>query len=346
MGRVLVLNDTSITGHPGCYSVMLALQNVLMASKLTNITFIGLDRINNKITKKVYNGDYKYLVLNAEGSIHRTSTNPRAQRILNTFNDYLNYIEKSMIVNSSLYEICDEYQQVLMKSDIIYTRDKSILFGNDLDKKLQYVSDLSFLTLQKQRQLQGVSYFHRKRRSSTGALITDSVLPEATHQLKVISQRYSLRYITLENIKTNLPSRLINKLFHIKYNLSDPSTELNKITRYQNAFNKILDRGNYNLFLKEILRSQIVVTGRYHVVTHCIALGVPFLAIESNTHKIGNLLKAALGDRNRLVSVCKLNPDALKKAAKFNSIEKMHIEKFMTNHNFELFKRQVRDWVY
>ena len=53
---------------------------------------------------------------------------------------------------------------------------------------------------------------------------------------------------------------------------------------------------NGNIFVTEekiasLSRDSMVITGRFHVATLCIKYGIPFLAIESNTHKISGLLK-------------------------------------------------------
>ena len=50
----------------------------------------------------------------------------------------------------------------------------------------------------------------------------------------------------------------------------------------------------------------LVVTGRFHTVTLCIATGTPFVAVESNTFKISAFVQDVFGDSRRVIA-----PEAL-----------------------------------
>ncbi|MDO9501205.1 polysaccharide pyruvyl transferase family protein [Falsiroseomonas sp.] len=57
----------------------------------------------------------------------------------------------------------------------------------------------------------------------------------------------------------------------------------------------------------------LLVTGRYHAVCFAINTGTPFVAIESNTKKISNLLQDVFGDTRRVIqpeAVAGLNVEA------------------------------------
>ncbi|MCC2659177.1 MAG: hypothetical protein K0Q76_4285 [Panacagrimonas sp.] len=60
-------------------------------------------------------------------------------------------------------------------------------------------------------------------------------------------------------------------------------------------------------FLRDVARSEWVLSGRFHAVTLCIATRTPFLAISSNTRKIEALLLDVFGNADRLLPAI---PDA------------------------------------
>lgn len=58
-------------------------------------------------------------------------------------------------------------------------------------------------------------------------------------------------------------------------------------------------------FMELLASSELVVTGRFHVVCLCLVTGTPFLAVASNSHKVEGMLEDA-GLTHRLVSPEKL----------------------------------------
>lgn len=52
---------------------------------------------------------------------------------------------------------------------------------------------------------------------------------------------------------------------------------------------------------------ELVLTGRFHTVTLCIATGTPFITVESNTPKISSFVSDVLGSTRRLVAPEKLH---------------------------------------
>ena len=60
-------------------------------------------------------------------------------------------------------------------------------------------------------------------------------------------------------------------------------------------------------FMAMLASSELVITGRFHVVCLCLVTGTPFLAVASNSHKIEGMLEDA-GLSHRLVSPEALGP--------------------------------------
>lgn len=55
-------------------------------------------------------------------------------------------------------------------------------------------------------------------------------------------------------------------------------------------------------FCDLLAAKSLVATGRFHGVALCVVTGTPFVAIESNTHKISGLLRDIFGNADRLMA--------------------------------------------
>ena len=88
---------------------------------------------------------------------------------------------------------------------------------------------------------------------------------------------------------------------------------------------------------------RLVITGRYHAVTMCLATRTPFLALESNTPKISWLLDDVFGNRRRLLSPGDLNAIDTEAFEEWTAEESSAIEAFIgrTRHRQELMFREI-----
>ena len=55
-------------------------------------------------------------------------------------------------------------------------------------------------------------------------------------------------------------------------------------------------------FCDQLSSTSLVITGRFHAVALCILTGTPFVAVESNTHKISAVLRDVFGNEDRLMA--------------------------------------------
>ena len=60
-------------------------------------------------------------------------------------------------------------------------------------------------------------------------------------------------------------------------------------------------------YVASLASSELVVTGRFHAVTMCLATRTPFAAIESNTPKISSFVRDVFGSNRRLITSDDLN---------------------------------------
>ena len=81
-----------------------------------------------------------------------------------------------------------------------------------------------------------------------------------------------------------------------------------------------------NVFVQSLLNADFHISGRYHGVAFSIALGLPFLALRSNTNKIENLLDFVFGDNKRM---CEINEIPSADLKIFDDEEKRLIKQFL-----------------
>lgn len=81
--------------------------------------------------------------------------------------------------------------------------------------------------------------------------------------------------------------------------------------------------------LRKLSSKELIVTGRFHMLVFAIATRTPFLAIESNTHKLGaTLADSGLGAWRR-VAPEDLGPELLRRAARWAPGEPERLEAFI-----------------
>lgn len=104
----------------------------------------------------------------------------------------------------------------------------------------------------------------------SGVCGTDSVLVDVSRTIRALCNRngWQFRSMTMGGKK------------------SDATTDNNELFRD---------------FVRWLGSHQLVVTGRFHTVTFCIATGTPFVAVESNTPKISSFVRDTFGETKRVV---------------------------------------------
>jgi polysaccharide pyruvyl transferase WcaK-like protein len=82
-----------------------------------------------------------------------------------------------------------------------------------------------------------------------------------------------------------------------------------------------IERPSLEFHLQEIFNASLIVTGRFHTVCFCINAGIPFVALESNTNKIENLLLDCFHSTDRMVTC--------------DGLEKIELNDYLAWSNFE-----------
>lgn len=266
--KAFLLNDTSITGHPGCLSVMEVIRKNMAQRSVPVVGSwpVGLDWNYGLQTNRKFKAA-SFFIVNGEGTLHNSKTRSKARKLL----DLARLIKSStgkpiFLVNATIENIEDEDMKKLHYFDRIFVRDsqsRSYLKANGI--KADLVPDLSLSA-----EFNGSS--------KTGMpVVTDSVVHSTTAVLKNYSERAHARFLPMR------PSKLRS---YLQWFLNSPAPA-------QNASN----------FYAALAGADWVVSGRFHATLFCVLAGAPFLAVESNTKKIQSTLLDIFGNADRMIGI-------------------------------------------
>jgi exopolysaccharide biosynthesis predicted pyruvyltransferase EpsI len=139
------------------------------------------------------------------------------------------------------------------------------------------------------------------KRNKTGApsstvLATDSVNSEVTREMRRISSERNWNFTRL--IHSSRPR------------LSDGWTTKEFLRRnakwlYASVLGK--NTKNKDQFLDYLMSHRLICTARFHAVTLSFATKTPFVAVESNTPKISNMVRDVLGETERVVKLSEVD---------------------------------------
>lgn len=266
--RALVFNDTRAERHFGCDLVMSELVRNLQARNIEVIATYpaGTDWRESSHLPKC--GDADLLVVNGEGSIHHPESRPRAVYL----SELGRYAKEKLgvpayLINASVSDINESVATSLKDFDGIYVREPdsaATLSGFGLSSTI--VPDLTVTAAFPER-------CHRA--SSATICATDSVIPGHSEAIRSLAMQNSWPYRGM-----HWKRRWWEKLLGVS---NDRRT------------------AGVTDFASFLGAHQLVVTGRFHTVTMCIGMKIPFVAVESNTHKISSFVTYALGNARRIV---------------------------------------------
>lgn len=254
-------------------------------------------------------GDVDAVIINGEGTMHHSSRNQRAL-ILAEIPDFASNTlgVPTFLINATLFENTSEYYESLRSIRLIFVRDSMSLIEikkNGLDGIV--VPDL---TLAYQYPPQS----HPRHLN----ISTDSVKPDVSTGLIQIAKKLDFHFCPIQYTGFRLsdiiaPVRLRRKIFRY----------LRESLIYKSIFRK------HDTFLTTLRQSRFLISGRYHAVTMAILVGVPFVAVESNTPKISALLYDVFGsERRALRDLSSITEFSLKDLIDWSNLEKEQVDDF------------------
>lgn len=279
--RVAIFNDTRNTSHYGCEFVMDALLGHL-ARRGIEVALcwpMGEDwRRDAGLVERLRGIDG--ILVNGEGSIHDSARRPRAHYLTEVAGHFRATLGvPSFLVNASLYALEDNVLDKLRAFAGIWVREgRSLALLREHAIAAGMVPDLTLWTAPPAAAAR-----------SLGVLGTDSVRKPTAQRLKALSRRCGWDYTKLTHAARPL--------------VAEHGFGAELVRRYAKWLWALLSGRNTRprqRFLPWLAAHELVVTGRFHAVTLCLATRTPFLAVESNTPKISALLEDALGNTARV----------------------------------------------
>jgi hypothetical protein len=272
--RILVLNNTAVSKHVGCVSVMEFIEKTLMSlSQDFEVVYLPVsldwDLLKNWIAKQ----NFDTLIVNGEGSIHNTAIRSYARTLLKSAE--LD-IPGRYIVNASFENLDLDYDKHLLRRFTgILARDTfSASLVSDYNPNVTVSCDFSLLGYD---DMQLKNYM---KRSKSGILIQDSVEACVSANLKSLSKRLQSNYYVFEKPIVGYRGRMVRK---IKRSISK-SLPLSNIKYTPCSYEAL------HCFKTYIEKFDSIITGRYHGVMHGLAVGAEINFVPSNTKKIQNAL--------------------------------------------------------
>ena len=267
--NVAVFNDTRPAGHYGCDLVMHELIRLLKqpdraGRAMQPIWFhpVGEDwRSKRDEIAGLHN--LAAVIVNGEGSIHHSATRPRAVYLPEVASLARDTLNvPSFLINCTVQDIHEPVAEHLRQFAHIYVRESAS--QRELAQWGLQSTLVPDLTVQAELPIAP---------QRQGVCGTDSVLVDAARAIRSLCQNRKWPFRSML-WKHKSPDALPAPAGSVE---------------------------GMHEFASFLSSHQLVITGRFHAVTYCLATRTPFVALESNTAKISSLLRDVFGSADRVL---------------------------------------------
>lgn len=291
-----LLSDTSVSGHPGCVTVMAVIRRQLESRgiRIGGTWPVALDwKYGLDYLPSLRNASV--VVVNGEGTIHHTRDRWAARQLAQSARRLkLKADRKVYLINATIESIEPEDTESLRFFDHIFVRESS---------SLKLLGELGITSVSLVPDLSLTSGYQSPQRGQT-EYVTDSVLPSVTTLLREHGSSTGKTYLPMQ------PSRPLSYL------------------RW--AVNRTALQSGATQYYETIAAARSLITGRFHAALFCLHAETPFLAVASNTSKIQSALKDAIGSTGRIISPEALKPRALE-VPPFSGDELGNLRSYLSN---------------
>jgi polysaccharide pyruvyl transferase WcaK-like protein len=289
---VAVLGDMRDLHHHGCEAVMAELIQGLTRHGLKPL--YELTGLNWKEEREICES-VDILVINGEGALHHDR--PVIPELLELANLRQKTNKKTILLNTSWFENSAQYSQELATFSLVSTRE-SVSAKQITDHGGPFTLLAPDLA---------ITYAVRRKFRYEGSgrvMVSDSTKPILTAELRRLAASRNWNYLPVlaypELPRPGAKSRKIYRRARLARCLGSMSSVILG-TRYHAHAVGVTKTQDY---LHHLAASTGVVTGRFHTVCFALAIGVPFIAIKSNTPKIEAIVRdAGLDPSKRILSI-------------------------------------------
>lgn len=267
------------------------------------------------------------VLINGEGTIH--SKKAYAKHLLQAGLNAKNQGKKVFLINSIWESNDEEMAQIVSNYDGIWVRDSaSAAELATYGVTATVAPDLTFGSLYPKHEPLG-----------DGIQVSDSVYADISTNLREIAKKHNWQYSPIIRPPLLCGAHRAS-LKWIKWRLRTLLSTLTfgSYTPRQAFIDMSLCQENTSLYLKELGKAQALVSGRFHAVCLALQQRVPFVAVNSNTNKIANLLTDIGIDKSRhlkpLESIAQYSDTNLLGVARYTPSEENALEHFLSDaHN-------------
>lgn len=289
--RALILNDTDIDGqHFGCERVMNVIKDNLRSRNLEIIGSLPVGVPWNKSASSLNKFNAAHIVvINGEGTLHHGK--PKARLLLEAAEHFKRCGKKVYLINALWQKNPRSWFELAKNFDKIWCRDSFSAkeLSTYFEQPIKWHGDLSLYASQ-------LPDFSNDRE---GIIVGDSVSASLTRKLWNFQ-------------KTFCPdAKIVPVLKQACFIAPHTGTLRTVLRKWKNSvFTKKNIRDTPNLlylndekhYREVISNACLSVTGRFHAVSLAILTGTPFVAVDSNSHKIKALLNDVGLSPERLIS--------------------------------------------
>ena len=306
--KAVLLNDTTVDRHHGCSTVTESIRNLAAAAGIDVVAAspAHLDwRENAAVTAAIDGSDL--VIVNGEGTIHHDR--PAGGRLLAAGRYALSRGKATALINATWDSNGAEFCEMARSFDIISVREsasKSALAVAGIPSRV--VPDLAML--------------HQPAPAATrsGVAYSDSVIgSDAIEIYRRMRSMQALPVSMLFGRKSARDLAVSIRRFMQGKSILDVRALADAVRGARIDWtSQISERDEFSRF---VASRSCIVTGRFHMLVFCLSSSTPFLAVESNTHKIGATLKDSGLHSWRLTTPALIAPAALDRAGRWHDDE-------------------------
>lgn len=292
--RIAILNDTSRNAHFGCYAVMSTLARSLEAANLTPTALWPVFADWREFKSRLLALNVDGIVVNGEGTIHHSLENSAAASLCGLAQFVRQHLDIPVfLVNATLSDIADAHMEQLRWYSGIFAREsRSHRYLQSFGIASQIVPDLSLYC----------EIPDSTRVRTSPPMVFDSVIKSTSRQLEQFATEHGFPFRTM--FDQEYRKSVLTRAFYRRVARWDV---LNRMLPSLFVSRRVTECKGFTTFVNELATASGIVTGRFHAMTLAVKTRTPFLAIESNTTKVSDFVKDALGSHRRVVNVNELS---------------------------------------
>ena len=319
MMHAILINDTRIDHHHGCMRVVNAIEYLANQYGFpikyyfsAHSAVCGTEKFDNALK------ECQVLLVNGEGTLHHDRT--AGLELLEAASQARKAGKYIVLLNTGWEANTLKYGQYLSAFDKVVARDQaSACEIRSFGVNCAVTPDLSLY-------LPCPDFPHAPK--TGGTAVTDSVLQRDTLDLCALARKFGLDLVSVQfPAEPTLMSkyRFVREYIGLK-NLKNPVEFLRLVSSRTHFLTK--SNSNTESWLFDLSGYELLLSGRFHVCTLCMLTGTPFLAIQSNTQKIKNLIHDSGLDPDRMISIGEVTKVKSSDFA-FSEIERTNLDRYI-----------------